>query len=104
MKCRHTLVPLACGILFATRLSSVAIADPIKTAHGSIEGRTKASGIRVFRGIPFAAPPIGDLRWKPPQPATNWDGVRQGWNGCEHKTRSGASPWSCSHPRDNLAT
>ena len=76
MNHRHILVPLACGILLATRLSSVAVADPIKTAHGTIEG-TEANGIRVFRGIPFAAPPVGDLRWKPPQQVTNWDGVRQ---------------------------
>jgi para-nitrobenzyl esterase len=73
----HTLVRLACAMLFATHLSSVASADPIKTAQGTIEGRTEASGIRVFRGIPFAAPPVGDLRWKPPQPARNWNGVRQ---------------------------
>jgi para-nitrobenzyl esterase len=77
MKCGRTLVLLlACGILIATCLSSVAFADPIKTAHGTIEG-TEASGIRIFRGIPFAAPPVGDLRWKPPQPVTNWDGVRR---------------------------
>jgi hypothetical protein len=41
MKCGHSLVLLACGILVATCLSSVAFADPIKTAHGSIEGRTE---------------------------------------------------------------
>lgn len=39
--------------------------------RGSIEG-----GVEVFRGIPFAAPPIGNLRWKPPQPVAHWDGVR----------------------------
>jgi para-nitrobenzyl esterase len=34
--------------------------------------------VRVFRGIPFAAPPVGDLRWKAPQPAAKWEGVRKG--------------------------
>ena len=32
--------------------------------------------VRVYRGIPFASPPVGDLRWRPPQPAESWDGVR----------------------------
>ncbi len=33
--------------------------------------------VRVYRGIPYAAPPIGDLRWKPPQPVTPWEGTRE---------------------------
>lgn len=48
-----------------------------KTANGTLEGITEPSGIRSFKGIPFAAPPIGELRWKPPQPAANWQGVRK---------------------------
>jgi para-nitrobenzyl esterase len=50
----------------------------VKTANGIVEGITlPRSGIRVFRGIPFAAPPVGDLRWKPPQPPESWEGVRK---------------------------
>src|SRR3954447_13959713 len=48
----------------------------VKTANGILEG-TYESGIRIFRGIPFAAPPVGDLRWKEPQPVKNWQGVRK---------------------------
>ena len=52
-------------------------ADQIKTANGIVEGTKTTGGVRVFRGIPFAAPPVGELRWKAPQPASNWTGVRK---------------------------
>jgi para-nitrobenzyl esterase len=61
-------------------LLTAAIADgaPVKTTSGAVEGVTVAgSNVRVFKGIPFAAPPVGDLRWKPPQPPAPWDGVRK---------------------------
>lgn len=48
----------------------------ITTAGGIVEG-TYESGINVFKGIPFAAPPTGQLRWKAPQPAASWHGVRK---------------------------
>lgn len=43
---------------------------------GSIKGFEK-DGIRTYLGIPYAAPPVGDLRRRPPQPAASWDGVRE---------------------------
>jgi para-nitrobenzyl esterase len=49
-----------------------------KTANGIVEGIT-SSGISIFRGIPFAQPPVGDLRWKAPRPVKNWEGVRKAW-------------------------
>ncbi|GAB4016389.1 carboxylesterase family protein [Spirosoma sp. KCTC 42546] len=52
-------------------------APQAKTANGMVEGVTEASGIRAFKGIPFAQPPVGDLRWKEPQPTKNWTGVRK---------------------------
>ncbi|AUD01555.1 carboxylesterase/lipase family protein [Spirosoma pollinicola] len=49
----------------------------VKTANGRIEGSTnKAGDIRIYKGVPFAAPPVGDLRWKAPQPVKNWADVR----------------------------
>ena len=48
----------------------------VTTANGIVEG-TIESGIRVFRGIPFAAPPVGEGRWKPPRPVASWEGVRR---------------------------
>jgi para-nitrobenzyl esterase len=48
----------------------------ISTDKGKIEGSFNVDKtVRVFKGIPFAAPPIGDLRWKAPQPTAAWDGI-----------------------------
>lgn len=60
---------------------------------GLIEGTTNANGdIQIFKGIPFAAPPVGDLRWKAPQPVEAWEGVKK----CD---RFGPSPMQAPpHP------
>jgi para-nitrobenzyl esterase len=59
-------------------LPAMQAADQVKTANGVLEGTgPNAAGIRMFRGVPFGAPPVGDLRWKPPQPVKQWTGVRQ---------------------------
>lgn len=57
--------------------AGAAAADPVKVkiAQGSLTG-DQTAGVVSFRGIPFAAPPVGDLRWKPPQSAPNWSGDR----------------------------
>jgi para-nitrobenzyl esterase len=79
------------GAMFNLRYAAVGItalafalpaqaSDPlvIKTDLGKVQGKMSADGqARDFLGIPFAAPPIGPLRWKPPQPAAKWHGVRQ---------------------------
>ena len=49
---------------------------PVKVEGGLVQG-TSEDGLTVYRGIPFAAPPVGDLRWRAPQPAAKWEGVRQ---------------------------
>jgi para-nitrobenzyl esterase len=52
-------------------------ADPIRIESGLISGYyDERTGVTVYKGIPFAAPPVGDLRWKPPQSATPWTGTR----------------------------
>jgi para-nitrobenzyl esterase len=55
---------------------SMRAAPIVRTAEGELRGMTPPSGVRTFRGIPFAAPPVRDLRWKPPQPPGRWQGVR----------------------------
>ncbi len=65
-------------ILFAVAAftATVFAQDHIKLANGTLEGAID-NGVRSFKGIPFAAPPVGALRWKPPQPVQNWQGVRK---------------------------
>lgn len=50
---------------------------PVRVSEGLISGKTLASGIRTYFGIPFAAPPLRALRWRAPQPAQAWNDVRQ---------------------------
>jgi para-nitrobenzyl esterase len=80
---RLFLASLACGAvagaLVATTVTlPAATTEPVRTDAGALSGTTGASGeIRAFKGIPYAAPPTGGLRWKAPQPVAHWDGVRK---------------------------
>ena len=66
---------LALGLMMA---ASAMAADQVQTVAGTVEGLTSPDKkIRIFEGIPFAAPPVGNLRWQPPQPAPSWTGVRK---------------------------
>lgn len=64
----------ACLALAAGGFSANA-ATPVPTASGAVQG-VSADGVESFKGIPFAAPPLGDLRWRAPQPAPKWSGVK----------------------------
>jgi para-nitrobenzyl esterase len=58
--------------------ADAAIDDPVHVDSGMISGvATTSADVRVFKGVPFAAPPTGDLRWRAPKPAAHWDGVRK---------------------------
>lgn len=68
-----------CLLLSGLVLPAVAqstTASQVKIANGVLDGNLEASGVRSFKGIPFAAPPVGPLRWKEPQPVTNWSATR----------------------------
>ncbi|MCW3098755.1 MAG: carboxylesterase [Chthonomonadaceae bacterium] len=57
---------------------SAQIAEPVRVQGGLLSGVAGSdSSVRVFKGVPFAAPPVGDLRWKAPQPVKSWKGVRK---------------------------
>jgi para-nitrobenzyl esterase len=78
---RRLLLALAAAVAVcapAVHLPAHAQSAPIvRTATGDVQGMTE-HGVLAFKGIPFAAPPIGNLRWRKPNPAAAWQGVRSG--------------------------
>jgi para-nitrobenzyl esterase len=74
---RRTVCLGILGLVLGSQ-SAAAITDPVRLEQGELAGSVgRSPDVRVYRGIPFAAPPVGDLRWKPPQPAPSWQGIRQ---------------------------
>jgi len=66
-------------IMFDVFIEGSSIAQqlaPVKTVDGLVQGVVE-NGLSVYRGIPFAAAPVGDLRWRAPQPPSKWNGVKQ---------------------------
>ncbi len=78
-----TLIPQALFMLFlilcgACSTEDTAIGEIIEVSGGSIEGYfDEDNNLHVYKGIPFAAPPVGELRWKSPQPVIPWEGVKE---------------------------
>lgn len=76
MKCYYILpvILLYCSLAIAQKSDMTVI----KTDAGLVSGSTNITGqIHIFKGIPFAAPPVGKLRWREPQPVRPWEGVKQ---------------------------
>ena len=65
-------------IFTSLALASCSDSNPVLTIEGGkvIGVQTPTKGIIAYKGIPFAAPPVGDLRWKEPQPVVPWEGVK----------------------------
>lgn len=66
---------LSLAALAALAMVSSAFAQTVPVTGGTVEGST-AHGVAAFKGIPYAAPPVGDNRWRAPQPVAAWQGVR----------------------------
>ncbi len=64
-------------ILLMAAASQQALAnDPQVTLDSGRISGTVTQGVDAFKGIPFASPPIGELRWEPPQPVQSWSDIR----------------------------
>jgi para-nitrobenzyl esterase len=72
------LIYLAFSFTIKSKVNQQAVAfDTVKIEGGLISGTKSAnSGVNIFKGVPYARPPLGDLRWKAPEPVKAWTGVR----------------------------
>jgi len=76
---RMGLLLAVAAVAVATMRTSAMIPEQVKIDTGALSGTTgsEQASVRMFKGIPFAAPPLGENRWRAPQPAAKWDGVRK---------------------------
>ena len=65
-------------LVFGTALAELSknVSTLVQVDGGKVRG-TFANGVIAFKGIPFAQPPVGNYRWRPPQPVKPWEGVRE---------------------------
>jgi len=70
------------GLVMAVAALSGCPTQPVETDAGAVVGlrlQTAGGPVEVFKGIPYAAPPVGEMRWQPPGPAPSWEGIRPGF-------------------------
>ncbi len=86
-------VAMACAMIPAVAVAadSHSRSAVVETDRGLIRG-TQTTTTRQFLGVPYAATPVGDLRWRPPQPHTRWTGVRDATRFAAHCPQ-GATPF-----------
>ncbi|MEN9950464.1 MAG: hypothetical protein RLY85_1216 [Bacteroidota bacterium] len=77
MNCKRiTLLLMAVCLVLSAQNQDMNNPFIVNTRNGALEGAQENEQVISFKGIPFAQPPVGDLRWKAPQPASNWQGIR----------------------------
>jgi para-nitrobenzyl esterase len=93
---RRMLVTLAV-MLAAFSFLRAAEAGVVRTEDGPISGITDSQGVTSYKGIPFAAPPVGNSRWRAPQPVARWASVRKAdhfGNACFQNQDHSRLPWT----------
>ena len=75
---RIAMIAIAAAVVVTTTYVKAMVPEQVKIDSGTVAGTISGQPtVRVFKGIPFAAPPLGENRWKAPQPVAKWDGVRK---------------------------
>ena len=91
-------VALVLALVCAALPAAAAITQPVKVEGGQVSGVPgKDPTVSAFKGIPFAAPPVGNLRWRAPQPVVPWQGVKKAaefGHSCMQAIVEGRAPWT----------
>src|SRR5215469_14791482 len=90
-------------LLILTIPTYAALSQPVRIDTGLISGVSSGS-VTAFKGIPFAAPPVGNLRWREPRPAADWKGVRAADKfsaACYQRVSGAFGPWSAEYIAKN---
>jgi para-nitrobenzyl esterase len=101
---------LCCGwlLMLTLTVATHAVDNTVRVTGGLLEGSASSvPGVRVFKGIPYAAPPVGDLRWRPPQPPAPWSGVRKAdkfGDSCVQNLARSRNPWTAEFMVQNAAS
>jgi para-nitrobenzyl esterase len=94
----RTFSSLLIASLVWTGALAAAISQPVQVEGGAAAGVPgREPSITAFKGIPFAAPPVGNLRWREPQPVISWKGVRKSGefgSSCVQTIRNELKPWT----------
>lgn len=88
---RNTALLVAMLAMFSTGVAMAKKPAPVRVEQGLLQG-TLVDGVMVYKGVPYAAPPVGNLRWRAPQPPAHWNGIRKA-------DKSAANPMQVMYPK-----